>query len=430
MIRPAYSEQFRCIGSACEDNCCHHWDVDVDADTYAKLHSLPHGQVRSLVDEHVVRKEPAATAAAGGPFAIIQRLPSGNCPFLSAERLCRIHAEHGESYLSSTCTTFPREKHEIDGQKETVLALSCPEAARLTLLNPDLLDGESYTSFNWDDRAPGVADLRAYFWIIREFSIHLIRNPSYPLWQRMFLLGIFSRRLDAIARGELKRDFPDFFRDFTAAIPDGAMRAALDKVQADAGLQLELLLGLVNQRITPDGGLCLNTAKVLRLDATLTSTRAEGEPAHRPEMLYAFAQGIGQSPEVSRELQVANYTLAWERYAAPFFRKHPYFLENYLINQIFRNAFPLGAHLFGNAQPLDFAGAYSRLAIQFALVKGMLIGVAGFYKDEFSTAQAVHTVQAGFRYFEHDPKFLERTHAFLAAKNLDNAQGLTTLLRN
>jgi len=247
----------------------------------------------------------------------------------------------------------------------------------------------------------------------------------------MLLLGIFSRRLDAIARGELKRDFPDFIRDFTAAITNGAMRAALNTVAADAALQLELLLGLVNQRITPDAGLCLNTEKVLRLDLNLTASGSgEEQPLRRPEMLYAFTQGIGQPPEVSHQQQIANYRLAWERYAEPFFRQHPYFLENYLINQIFRNVFPLGAHLFDPRKPLDFAGAYSRLAIQFALVKGMLIGVAGFYKEEFSTAQAVHTVQAGFRYFEHDPKFLERTEAFLAAKNMNNAQGLTTLLRN
>lgn len=429
MIHPAYSEGFSCVSSACEDTCCKVWEIDVNPTTYTKLQSLPAGPLRSLVDEHVVPKQTEPATLAEGPFAIIQLLPSGYCPFLSEERLCRVHAEFGVDYLSHNCLMFPRETHTIDGQTETALALSCPEAARLVLLTPDLVESAAYPSFPWDETAPGVADLRAYFWIIRDFSIRLIRNQTYSLWQRMLLLGLLSRRLDSIAHGELNRDFPGLFLDFTAAVSNGGLRANLEGVPADPGLYLELLLGMVNQRITPDAGQCLNTERVLRLDTTLP-LGDDVQDMHDPETLHAFAQCIGEPPEVSREQQIANYARAGELYAEPFFREHPYFLENYLINQIFRNTFPLGMHLYDPSQPLDFAEAYSRLAIQFALVKGILTGIAGFYKEEFNTARAVNTVYASFRYFEHNTSFLERTRAFLAARNLNNAQGLTTLVRN
>lgn len=33
--RPSYYKNFRCIGSACTDNCCIGWEIEIDADTLA-----------------------------------------------------------------------------------------------------------------------------------------------------------------------------------------------------------------------------------------------------------------------------------------------------------------------------------------------------------------------------------------------------------
>ena len=71
-------------------------------------------------------------------FARIQMNSVNQCPMLTGERLCRIHAELGAQFLGQTCADYPRVR-VADGVKETVLAFSCPEAARMVLLNPQLL---------------------------------------------------------------------------------------------------------------------------------------------------------------------------------------------------------------------------------------------------------------------------------------------------
>ncbi len=73
---------------------------------------------------------------------------------------------------------------------------------------------------------------------------------------------------------------------------------------------------------------------------------------------------------------------------------------------------------------------FALLAIQFALIKGLLIGVAGFHKEAFSSEHVVQTVQSASKHFEHHPDFLEEAQALLIANKLDNARGLTMLVRN
>ena len=63
-------------------------------------------------------------------------------------------------------------------------------------------------------------------------------------------------------------------------------------------------------------------------------------------------------------------------------------------------------------------------------MRGILIGVAGHYRDQFSTEHVVHTVQAASRHFEHHPEFLSSAQALVAESRLDGIAGLSILLRN
>jgi lysine-N-methylase len=406
MLRPTYSEGFRCIGPECEDTCCAGWAVQIDQATYEKYQTIPTGSLRTLIDASVL---PVTEDPSPAHFASVRLLPSQECPFHTAERLCQIQVEHGEGFLSKTCTNYPRVEHTIDELQEKALMLSCPEAARIVLNNRELLAAKAKRTYHltWDDNATGAADMRFYFWPIREFAIGLLRNRAYPLWQRMFLLGTFSRRLDAIARGELERGFPAFLRDFSAAIGSGSLRYAMNGIPADPALQLEMVLRLVQFRV--------NGANLApRLIETLT----------------AFTQGIGHGQNVPLENQIAHYAAVYREHYFPFFQKHPHMLENYLINMVFRGLFPFGNHLCDSSQPLDIAKAFSSLAIQFSLIKGLLIGVAGHYKQSFAAGHVVQTVQTVVKHFDHNPEFLVQAQLLLTSKNLDNVHGITMLLRN
>jgi lysine-N-methylase len=384
--------------------------VYIDKATYKKYQSVSPGPLRVLLDANVERVP--KNAGMSSAFARIKLLPSLECPFHNAERLCQIQVELGEEYLSQTCATYPRRTLLIDGLADKTLTLSCPEVCRLVLLNPDLLDcsGTEDNYMNWDDSKDDPS-LVSYFWPIREFVIGLIRNRDYALWQRMFLLGTFSRRLEAIARGEIKGGFSAMLKGFSAAVATGSLRASIETLPADLTLQLGMVLELVRLR--------------------------SSQSFHAPRLLESidvFSKGIGYSPGATLLEMSAEYGVAYDRYYAPFFAEHPHILENYLINMIFRRLTPFSVPKNGKlvdwATGLEPAREFALLATDFALVKGLLIGVAGGHKEAFSAEHVVQTVQSISKHFEHNNEFVAKAHQILVDKKLDNAHGLTMLLRN
>jgi lysine-N-methylase len=410
-IRPDYAATFHCIGSACEDTCCQGWSVPIDRAAYEKYQSLPPSPLHTLIDTSILLMPATVKPPA---FARIRMDEANQCPLLSADRLCRIQSEVGEPFLSHACATYPRVIHAIGSIQETALTLSCPEAARLVLLNPDLPALDSQQGAQAEPLAVrNASQLPAgylssqfiWFWPIRQVVLLLLRNRAYPLWQRLFLLGVFCRRLDAIATGELKRSVPDFLKDFAASVASGALLSAMETLPLDREAQLDIVLRLA--------GMLLHRSNL------------------RPRFLacvQAFTAGIGNGPGATIQSLAEQYAVAHDRYYAPFFDRHPYILENFLTNTVLRCRFPF-AHVSQQTQ-LSMTREFALLTAQFALMKGLLIGVAGHHREAFAAEHVVHTVQAASKHFEHHPEFLNLAHELLVESRMDGARGLAILLRN
>ena len=410
-LRAAYAENFRCIGSDCEDTCCQGWNVAIDQAAYEKYQKLPASPLSTLIDANILLMPQGAKPA---NFAKLQMNGANQCPLLTADRLCRIHAELGEELLPHACATYPRIVQSIAGVEETALSLSCPEAARLVLLTPELLTpARSATreqpnpAITSDYAFNGASAPLRWFWPIRQLVLALVRNRAYPLWQRLFLLSLFCRRLDAIASGELQRSIPAFLGDFEATVASGALLTAMEALPMDRTAQLDVVLQLA--------GMMLHRSNV------------------RPrfvECIHAFTTGIGNGPGATLESLAGRSAQAHDRYYAPFFDRHPHILENYLVNTIIRCRFPFGAEGMQAAAPVSLARECALLTAQFALLKGLLIGVAGFHREAFSAAHVVHTVQAASKHFEHHPEFLSLAYELLVESRMDGARGMAILLRN
>ena len=436
-IHPIYADKFRCIGSDCEDTCCHGWSVPIDEPAWDKYRRLPESPLSVLINASIVRKPAAAESAPSTPstakpiFALIRMDGANECPMLSQDRLCRIQSELGEDLLSHACATFPRYIHRAGDLKETSLTLSCPEAARLVLLDPHLLtDG-----FSVPDRSPTpdrvsaphhgdpgswlasassdqpteepAPPLPENFWPIRTVVLNLLRNRIYPLWQRLFLIGVLCRRLDAISSGELNLEVPAFLNDFEAALTSGALRPAMETLPLDPGAQLDLVLRLAgmmlhHSNVTPRFVACVK----------------------------AFTAGIGNGPGATFESLTAQYIFAHDSFYAPFVQSHPHITENFLANTLLRCQFPFGREGMKTGVQPDMVHEFALLTAQFALMRGLLIGVAGHHGAAFSESHVVHTVQAASKHFEHHPEFLSMVHALLVERQMDGARGLAILLRN
>ncbi|HEY1502258.1 MAG TPA: hypothetical protein VGF88_21960 [Acidobacteriaceae bacterium] len=74
--------------------------------------------------------------------------------------------------------------------------------------------------------------------------------------------------------------------------------------------------------------------------------------------------------------------------------------------------------------------SFACIAIRFGMLKGLLIGVAGFHDEAFAEAHVVQNVQVISKQFEHSRDFLEASYALLAQNKLASVPGLTMLLPN
>jgi lysine-N-methylase len=388
---------------------------------YDKYQNLPDSPLRTLIDASILTMPEGAKSI---NFAKIRMDGTSQCPLLTADRLCRIHTELGEELLSHACATYPRIVQSLGGIEETALTLSCPEAARLVLLTPELLTPEpldcdrertldaetptdSMDSVAGSEVPANPLSLHSWFWPIRQFVLALVSNRAYPLWQRLFLLGLFCRRLDAIRSGELARSVPGFLGDFQVAVTSGVLRAAMESLPLDRAAQMDVVLRLA--------GLMLHRSNVRQRFV---------------ECIQAFTTGIGNGPGATLESLTEHSAQAHDRYYAPFFDRHPHILENYLINTIVRCRFPFGKEDAQAGEPLSMARECALLTAQFALLKGLLIGVAGFHREAFSAEHVVHTVQAISKHFEHHPEFLSMAYELLVESRMDGARGMAILLRN
>jgi lysine-N-methylase len=373
--------------------------------------ALPPSPLRVLIDASVERmpENAAGTECASESrpeiFAKIGMNAENHCPLLTSDKLCRVQVELGHDPLPHACATYPRLVRSIGGVEEQALSLSCPEAARLVLLNPNLLDTHPFPQA---DPAPSGSREAAptHFWPIRAVVLNVVRNRLYPVWQRLFLLGVLCRRLDSIASGEVEQDVPAFLDRFERAVAAGTLRQPMQALPADRKAQMDAVLRLAG----------------LMLHKSIVKPRFV-------QTVHAFTEGIGNGPGATLESLTARYAQAHDRFYAPFFARHPQIAENFLVNTIVRCQFPFGREgMKAGSQP-DMSREFALLTAQFALTRGLLIGVAGFHGKEFSTAHVVHTVQAASKHFEHHPEFLKMAHELLVELRLDGTNGLAILLR-
>jgi lysine-N-methylase len=411
LVTPKYTEDFVCIGSACEDNCCRSWSVPISRSAYEKFQTLPESPLRTLIDASILLAPKDAGNSDGfGPegFAKIQMNESGACPMKTEEGLCQIHSQVGPAFLSPICATYPRILRSVRGAEQNALALSCPEAARVVLLNPlTWKQVESPTPTSGETYSEDLPNSSA-LWAIRSVVLNTVSNRAHPLWQRLLYLGILCRQLDALPPDWPENEVSKCLDDFGQTVADGTLRLDMESLVLDPSKQLDavLRLGALMRKksiITPRFVECINT----------------------------FKTGVGYGPNsTSLEALTAGYKIAHDRFFAPFFNRHPYILENYLINTILRCRFPFGPDERNPDAAHSATREFTTLIAQFSLIRGLLVGVAGAHRGSFSTEHVVHTVQAASKHFDHHPEFPTLAHDLLVKLGLDGLNGAALLIRN
>lgn len=385
LLQPRSFEAFRCIGSDCEDTCCDGWGIVIDRSTYAKYEQ--HGDPR--LTELITIDE---TGGDDDHYAKI-KLAGTRCPFLS-EGLCSIQSELGEEYLSKTCSTYPRISSVIDDVLQRTLDLSCPEAARLVLLNPDPME---FLEETCDEDLSRIANLSAFdtalpgddkpydhFWEIRDQVVSVLQDRSQPV----------SKRLITLARLCDLEETPQVVQE----LPPAA--------------QLEIVLELIVARISSD----------------FTNRRFL-------ECYEEFMLGMEWTASSTMEDLGTRFTEAYRQYYAPFMDQHEYMLENYLVNYVHKALFPFGPQQSSHQVSYRLSERSIRehcmlLIAYFAIIKTVLIGMAAFHTTAFGAGHVVKLIQSFSRAFEHSLKYPNQVNEILASKGMTSAASLGVLVQN
>jgi lysine-N-methylase len=396
-LMPRYTQRFRCTGSACEDTCCVGWSVQIDKKTFKAYRGQSHPEIQPVVA--LIRR--IDNPVNDSKFAVLPLGETGYCP-AQKDGMCTVHATLGESYLSDTCQNYPRINRHVNGQPEQSLSLSCSEAARLALLDEDAFEfleapvdvreGTLATTDTGD--AQGAALINE----IRIFCMNLMRTRELPLWQRMALLGVLC---DAIERNRLAGApvaVPAIIDEMVRAIENGALTTALEQIQPDHDAQAQVFATL--------WGIKVFTA----------STAFQGALSQR------IATGLGA--DANGQVGAAGLAVAYQRGLARLdqtLADVPWFLENYLLNEIFSQLFPFEG---GNTY-----NAYLRLVARFGLVRLLLAAQCNVEDGRPLLPTLVSTVALQCRRFQHDATFTENVNHSLRASEWSELAKLHTLIR-
>jgi len=405
LLQPHYAEDFHCIASECEDTCCQGWGVYVDKAAYKKYRATP--ALRRAATEHI---ELNPGARDNFKYARMKFTADNRCPFLASNKLCSIQKQHGDEFLSKTCARYPRALVRFDGKLQKALYLSCPEAARLVLLSPQLLppqDAPRYHEFPLEQSQNSDSGSSALVRQMRSFALDLLQDRTYPLWQRLFLLGTVCRRVHELTAAQQTTQIPQLLAQYATMILEGKLRPHLAGIPARPGLQLDLALKLIQRRYQVD-------------------QPHEGFVACVSDLL----QAISESQESAGPDPATRYHQAYLRYYDPFDQAYPCFMENYLLNYVFRTGFPFVDITDPVERSIGPLISYLLMAFHYRLLHSLLIGAAWRHGNAFSIAQAVQLVPTFARGVEHNVKFADELMSFASSPELQNSDGLAVLLRN
>ncbi len=405
MLAPSYLSQFSCIGSACEDTCCAGWNVAIDKNTYKKYNKV-HSDLKPSLDKHVKRNRQSNGA---DDYARIAMKSDGFCPLLNEQQLCSVQLKLGEEYLSNVCSTYPKVSNIVNGVLEKSATLSCPEAARLALLNPDgiefdeteeLLNVRNAIKNRLDTTVVNQDQLVNYFWEMRIFTIQTIQNRKYSLVERLIFLGMFFQKVQQYIQTNDISQIPQLIANYTVLLEEKGLSETLEKIPSLTLIQMELLKSLIDTRVSRG----IRNQKYF-------------------DCYGEFLTGIQYTKDATLEEISLRYQAVHDNYYLPFMKDHEYLLENYLVNYVFIHLFPLN---FNN----EIFEEYIMMIIHYALIKMHLIGMAGYHKENFGIEQIINLIYSFARTVEHSSSFLREVREILRKNEINSMAYMAILIKN
>ncbi|WP_338552823.1 flagellin lysine-N-methylase [Paenibacillus sp. KS-LC4] len=400
---PHYMKQFACIGSACADTCCAWWGISIDKQTYTKYQSVTHTSLKDKLKQNLSIKKQGSVQ----DYAEMQLNPNtGDCSMLD-QGMCSIQLELGESFLSQTCRTYPRVINQTGTALEMTAQLSCPEVARLVLLDEQAMefvdvDLANIGSVTYKHKAAAALDQSRpefYFPQIREMMMEIMGYREFSLSHRLILLGVFCDNVSLLMEEKKYKELPHLCDQFRDEASHNDELRNYDLYPLDPIFQLQYL----------------NNYLMDILDATIWNARYR-------ECIHDYKQGMTRNGS-TWEAIAETYNYSYDHYYKPFMEQHSFILENYILNFLHSR---LLAEMYVNIPVFD---SYQMLVAEFAMIKLHLIGMAAHHQ-QLNEELTVKLFQSYTKNYEHSKLFLKNILDDFKKHGYDTLGYMSLLIKN
>jgi len=385
--QPEYYKNFRCTGSECRNNCCHHWSIDIDKATYDKYMAFNEDIKQEFIDKLTPQKNPDA-----GALAKVDS--EGNCMFLNSKGLCTIQLRFGHDYLSKTCKIYPRIFNLIDNSPERFLELSCEAAAKDILLDKNFMNfyeveedlnthesgGINIHSTLKPEKYTKTENSINIFWKLRVTTIAILQSRKYTVRFRMMILCIFMQDVsDYLSSGRdntvinlsevyLNRIESNYYKDLFASMPNG--------VDREFGVMLDILKEMYLRR---------NALFMKSVNFALGGFDIDPDKWILPDDMNEM------------------FTRIYEMY----FADKEYIFENYLVHRVLSEGFPFNYKGEGNV-----LNNYVDLMTKYNIVEFLFTGICRSCM-KYDKRHIIDCISAFTRAYDHSfTKFLKTEEFF------------------
>lgn len=400
LLIPEYVRSFACIGSECEDTCCKGWRVTVDKKTYMSYRKAQDPELRQTLQRVTGRNRQSKSDDSYGKIKLNDK---GYCPLYTEEGLCGLQQKAGIEALPATCIDYPRTVNQVNGVLERSMTLSCPEVARLVLLNED---GLAFSQVE----EPAVFDLKLsevkegvgreqLLWPLRIASIRLLQNRSTTLENRLIVLGLFLQKMEGLSLTEQLNQVEQTAVDYEQRLTNEAFVESLEQLPKNIEFQLRIGRDVLNTRM-----------EQFNISSGIFRS-----------VLGGMIKGLRLDETLSNEERVTIYEEAYDRYYKPYMSDHEYMFENYLVNHIFKDVFP-----FGND---SYIADYRAMITNYVLLKMLLVGTAQAFEG-LNEQLVVQVFYSFSRSIEHNSKYKQIVDNMLDDIHCTTMGHMVTLIKN
>ena len=411
---PDYYSKFSCIGPRCEDTCCSgSWKINIDRDTYRQYQDSGHPVLGPLF-KLAVSKNTLPDANTNNNFGLMKMKPDGSCYFQQADKLCAIQGTLGAQALSDTCRLYPRYLNQFGARRENAIGISCPESARLILLNPQPMEFSLISPTSGVDDRPAICYRfpvnnegdSQQIEVLNDFRaliIAILQSRSLSLGARVMTLGFLLEEANQIvnsAQFAHAAELSPILSDFAGMLAYPAqIEAQFAQIQANIPRKLALMTELIAKSLMVGAAPRLN------------------------ECLRAAVEGLEANPTGAAASDgdlLSQYHQNYQNFYLPFFQERTHIFENYLVNQVITRLFP-----FTRGSYLDL---YREMVFNLSILQVLLVGMAARHKG-LDEEKVVQLFQSFARKSDHNSSYLKNLIESIAPGEHDSFVHVMWLLQ-